>query len=262
MPGGFPIDLELCNGTDGGSVTASTAVTSCSTAWTTLIASTSGDTCWMEVYVDDHVSAGNYSTGNIGVGSAGNEVVIANKLRADGGSTGASRYIFPCSIPAGSRIAAQCVDGTHVNFQIRIFDGAFTQMEGAAGIDVVGYSGGLGTPVTPSPTANTKGSYAQLVASSARDYIGFLASVDYQNGATTNALSWLIDIAIGGAGNEQIIVPNKYMQSISIAGSSVPTPTFGPFFIPIPAGTRIAARCQAGGASAAALGLSLYGIYL
>lgn len=260
MPGGFPYGLEICNGTDIGTNAASTTPTSCSTAWTQLVASSAADAFWLEVSIDNNVAAGNYATANLGVGSAGNEVVFASKLRADGSTMGRMTYCFPCSIPGGTRISAQCVDDTHVDVQIRLFDGSFTEIEGAAGVDAVGYSAGFGTVVTPSATAHTKGSYAQLVASTSVDYMGFMLALDGQNGGATNARDYLVDLAIGGSGSEVIIVPNHLSRWIAASGMN-PNGSYGPFFIPIPAGTRIAARCQSGGASGGAIGVTVYGIY-
>jgi hypothetical protein len=98
-----------------------------------------------------------------------------------------------------------------------------------------------GVPVTPNASANTKGSWAQLmsVAQGSVDAAGLLIHL------STNTLNtdYLVDIAIGAAGSEVVIAENLYVSLFSFK-------QVGTWFlpIPIPAGARVAARCQAGAA--------------
>ncbi len=82
----------------------------------------------------------------------------------------------------------------------------------------------------------------QLIASTAKDYAGFLAGIDTNQADQTD--TYLIDVAVGGAGSENVIIPNLSLKSAGAAGLS-PEPNTGPFYIAVPAGTRIAARLQA-----------------
>jgi len=90
-------------------------------------------------------------------------------------------------------------------------------------------------------SANTKGSYTQIVASLARSCSGILLQM-----FVATQVSMLMDIAIGGAGSEIVVIPNL---SVSAVGS---TNVSGSLFIPLylPAGTRVAVRCQASTGSA------------
>lgn len=92
-----------------------------------------------------------------------------------------------------------------------------------------------GTNITAG-SANTKGSYTQLIASTARGGGGILLSI---GGSNTSDVAFLVDIAVGAAASEQVIIPNLFYFS-------TPNAHINRFFLPIavPAGSRISARCQ------------------
>lgn len=273
MAGGYPLGLELCNGqdvgtnlagTDGTTITASGSVNT-KGSWTQLIASTAGDCCFAFIDVILNVGAATNVLFDIGVGAAASEVVICSNLFAGmpaaGGGAAINSYCFPLSIPAGSRIAARCqsdVGGATVTVRMATFDGAFTQIEGASGVDMIGVSTStsLSTVVSPSASANTKGSYAQLIASTARDYIGIVPIVQ----GTQIAGAFAVDISIGSAGNEVDLIPNLLERN---PGGNISVGVAGVFFpIPIPAGTRVSSRCQFKNASGTDLGVAAAGVYL
>lgn len=85
--------------------------------------------------------------------------------------------------------------------------------------------------------SNTKGSYAQIVATCPVDAIGILLCCN-----SSNAAYFLADIAIGAGGSEQIVIPNLGTSSPS-QGQPVSSPLFIPLYIA--QGTRVAARVQA-----------------
>jgi hypothetical protein len=94
-------------------------------------------------------------------------------------------------------------------------------------------SGGIVT-VTASATANVKGAYAALLSSTGMDYDGLLV----MSGMQTTNVSYLLDVAVGAASSEVILV-----DDLSQGAQNNLTEWF---YIPvqIPSGTRIAARCQ------------------
>jgi len=199
---------------------------------------------------------------DIGIGGSGSEVVVAQQLMASGATAteGGHHYLIPCAIPAGTRIAARgqgsASDTCYVS--IVLFDAGFSG-EGCAGVDAVGFQAGttVGSSIVPSASANTKGSYTQLVAATSADYDGFYLSFNNVKASVTNAY-YLLDVAVGALGSESVIVPNIVLTP----GGMITSPgSTGPFWINIPAGSRIAARAQASSASATAFGLMLYGIY-
>ncbi len=91
-----------------------------------------------------------------------------------------------------------------------------------------------GGVVTASASTNTKGVYAELITSTAYDADGIMVALQ-QNSTTAGGL---MDFAIGAAGSEQIVMADV------IIGQTARLTTY--VFIPIslPAGSRVAARCQ------------------
>lgn len=98
----------------------------------------------------------------------------------------------------------------------------------------------FGTRLTASATAHAKGSYSQLVASTAYDVHG-LTLVIAGSGVSATRTDMMLDLAIGGAGSEVVILPELLCGWRSAPGAG-PQDIFLPFFIP--KGTRIAARLQ------------------
>lgn len=96
--------------------------------------------------------------------------------------------------------------------------------------------------LTSGGAAHTKGAYTQLLASSAFDAEGFWVHL----GRGVIVTSYLVDIAVGGAGAEVDLVKNLVFYNPS--NDSGQRRVYVP--IGIPAGSRISSRCQsAGGAS-------------
>lgn len=105
-----------------------------------------------------------------------------------------------------------------------------------------------GTTVTAAGSAHTKGSWQEIIASTQQRASAIMVSLANVGVATTNA-RMLVDIGIGASTQEVVLIPDLN------AGNAAPwanTPGGGAFYIfPlfIPAGARIAARCQASAAS-------------
>jgi hypothetical protein len=103
------------------------------------------------------------------------------------------------------------------------------------------------TDATSSASAHTKGSYAQVVASTSAD--SNFMSFRIQNTSILNtSAGQLLDIAVGPAGNEIVIAPNLAVGGIGGGGNEalIQLP------ISIPSGSRIAIRNQSEVASQAA----------
>lgn len=94
-----------------------------------------------------------------------------------------------------------------------------------------------GTAVVSAGSANVKGSWTQLVASTAAVTN---CLVIYAYGASS-AQRYLLDIGIGGAGSETVLIPNLHA-----GGNALAFPNIWRIPINVPAGTRISARIQAG----------------
>lgn len=289
MAGGWPLGGEVCNGTDQGTnlaiadgtvITASTVNTKGS--WVQLVASSAIDACWIVVACDGEYTydaSGNPTFGiDIGIGPSGSEQVIIANLTNTGFSTAVTqcsdvRWAFPCQIASGTRIAARMASSNssadELAIQVTLFDGGWNVMEGSSGfVDTYGFVSGstIGTAIDPGGTANTKGSYSQLTASTSYDLLGFILGYDTQAQTTgsTSTFQVLLDIAVGAGGSEIVILPNI---PLTICKSTTRLFNISPWktaFLPIaiPAGTRIAARAQASvnTATARVFGLTLYGV--
>jgi len=275
MAGGWPLGLDVCHGNDNGTVTSSssgTVITAASSAntkgsYTQLVASTAYDACWMII----QMTFGTY-TGlsalqaiDIATGASGSEVVlISNIMQYSGDSIlFCNNIVVPCCIPAGTRIAARMQATTASNtaaVNIVLFDGAYTQMEGCSLIDTYGFvsANTTGTVITTSGTANTKGSYVQLTASTTYDLLGFFFIIDNDAKTSGGTSNYLIDVATGASGSEVVIFPNFKVRALDQGFQ----PSYSGFCpVAIPAGTRIAARAAgASGGTSVPIGITFYGV--
>lgn len=102
--------------------------------------------------------------------------------------------------------------------------------------------------VSSSGSANTKGSYAELVASTPYDARAILLSYYHQTGS---AAGHLLDLAVGAAASEQVIVPNIPHGGLffSVGPAAFPVSTTILLPISVPKGSRIAARLQSSSGS-------------
>lgn len=201
---------------------------------------------------------------DIGVGGSGSEQVIIPDLLFSGRSELFNGFGFDISIPAGTRISAR-YQVHNVSFTlytvVMLLNGHF--LSGSPHNKVIAYgpdtsdSGGLA--VDPGGTANTKGSYSELTSSSTRRIRKLHIALGNRANNVRSFANFLLDIAIGAASSEQVIIadiPLLGTQNELIA-SNIGTS----FSVDIPAGTRIAARCQCSitDATDRVLDLAIYG---
>jgi hypothetical protein len=94
-----------------------------------------------------------------------------------------------------------------------------------------------GTAVASSSSANTLGSFVEIVASTAFDCDGLM--VVLQADGTTTQVTYMLNLYVGGAGSEHLLVEGLVMQRSPHGVSH--------WFFPIslPAGARISAKLQA-----------------
>jgi hypothetical protein len=113
------------------------------------------------------------------------------------------------------------------------------------GYEVIGAVPGssAGTVVTAAGSANTEGAWVELVASTAAEASWIEVVL-----AVPTGTRFLVDIGTGGAGAEAVLLPDLHTDSANSTSSGI-TAVYR-FPVAIPAGTRIAARCQSGNASA------------
>lgn len=159
-----------------------------------------------------------------------------------------SNIYIPLSIPAGTRIAAR----VQANGSFRVIDIIATfigtsflpsmpnDRTETFGADTTNTKG---IQIDAGGVANTKGVYAEIIASTAFDVNELVLCIGNNNNFALAVCSFLIDIAIGTSGSEEVIVSNLLFTSDDTSDMIYPMYT-GPIPIQIPAGSRIAVRSQ------------------
>lgn len=184
---------------------------------------------------------------DIGVGTSGNEVVLLENVPylQLNSATNVNRCYFPCDLPAGTQINVrgqtnQTGGGTTVVACHFLKAPMFPFASGSI-VDDYGVIAATtnGTTVTAHASVNTKGSWAEITASTTRAYKGLILTPGYTSTGTSP--TFFLDVGIGSAGSEQVILENIYMTRGADIGSPV-----GLTVIPwdLPAGSRVAMRCQ------------------
>lgn len=284
MAGGFPVGYSWAGATTGSTPSSSNgiSITASATAntkgsYSQLIASTTADCSALLVTLDRTTNSNVAGLLDIAVGGAGAEKVIAPNLHWHSSSVNpqmiAHQFLIPCSIPAGSRISARCQSSgvsTIIVTSVICISDMMASYAPAGFLDDIGTltATSLLASVDPGATANTKGSYTQLIASTTRDYRGFLLCVGHATTTPSNLggvyMFATVDLAVGGAGTENIIIADYQISSaVPTTSLSAWNPTSAPFFpISIPAGSRIAARaqCSTNTATGRLIGVAIYGV--
>ena len=219
-------------------------------SWVELTAASTFDSGALTVNVP-YVFEGSDYLIDIGIGPAGSEQVLVSNLLVSAGSIGGSTagvsVRIPLPIASGIRIAARAQAtgtsasrfarvGVHLEGNTAPAGGTLTTI-GAATAD----SGG--TPVDPGASDNTKGAWAQLTASAASALYGAFFAFGNQANTTRTDCNWLVDIGIGGAGSEQVILADIPVACNSTADSLAPILS-ALYDISIPEGVRMAARAS------------------
>lgn len=275
---GNVIASSAISSTRGVLITANTS-TNTKGAWTQLIASTAVQASGLMISILAEQSTATVATVflvDIGFGAAASESVVIPNLAvsctayATLASTGVYSYFFPITVPASTRISAR-YQGSRSNdnlcyVTVATVGGGTGMLNGSGTVEAWGPDTSVSKLIEldPGGSAGTKGSYSQLIASTARKTreitIAF-ANPDNDSGGTDQVKKvWSVDIAVGGAGSEQIIIPD-------IPASRGWSICFSPHVlrlpISIPSGTRVAARCCATTTSTGAprkIAVAAYGI--
>jgi hypothetical protein len=263
-------DWEKAGGvasTSRGTTVTASGTTHTKGSWAQLIASTTLPAVGILVMFDDITAGRDYLT-DIGVGAAGSEVVIAANLTASTG-TGSVTYshiYIPLAIPAGTRIAArtQCnVASGQIPTAVLIVSGTIGSPTSYSRCTTYGANtaDSGGTSVDPGGTANTKGAWVQIVSSTTNPIRQLIIGIPNQINTVRTSQSWHVDIGIGGAGSELILIPDLQLNA-STTNDSVTPQIIGPIPVEIPEGTRIAVRAQSDGIDATdrLFDVILYGI--
>lgn len=186
---------------------------------------------------------------DIGIGGSGSETVLIENILVSGRALLTMSVLFEIPIPAGTRVAArgQNPGGTGATTDVVpvLIPATFTSPSGlgraATYGAVTGDSGG--TAIDPGGSANTKGSWGEIAASTTNPIRRLYVIIGNQGNVARTDCTWLVDIGIGGSGSEQVLIPD--LLAAASTNNDIVTPAIvGPIPVDLPAGTRIAARCQ------------------
>ena len=195
-------------------------------------------------------NSGVYTLFDLAIGGAGSEIVVVPDLHGSVSlaSNGDSAIYIPISLPAGVRVSARVQAGGGGNTLImkaHFIADTFTGMQPVVsryenwGADL---TLSRGTTVVTSGSVNTKGSWVQLVAASAKTTKWLLIAIQIFG----TGRNFAIDIGMGGAGSEQVLFSNLKHQNASL-GLWLSLP------FSIPGGSRVAARAASDVGSSTAL---------
>lgn len=180
---------------------------------------------------------------DVGIGGAGSEKVVVPNIFS---ARGASAFYVPIRIPAGVRIAARCqADGASQQqpIQVKAMAGDFLDwLQGSS--RVVDYGTNLAASrgiLLQTSLFSTKTAWTEVTPATTNP-IRYLI-VFHQAGDGGNS-AWRLDIGIGGAGSEKVLVPDIVVQAISGAPALYTEPPVTAFPCSIPVGTRLAIRYQ------------------
>lgn len=177
---------------------------------------------------------------DLAVGAASAEQVIAQIPSASGSST--ISFFTPVFIPAGSRLSVRGITsnyGDNCLFSVILVRGN-SKTELVSYGRIIGFTNGVPSNCDTGATAHTKGAYTQIIASTTRDARGYSLSIR-NSASNTASMNALIDLAVGAAASEKIILADVYYES---AAYYYPPIVIGPIWTPIPAGSRLAIRGQ------------------
>lgn len=187
---------------------------------------------------------------DIGIGGSGSEQVIVPNIMTANGDVGRIAPVFqvlPMPIPAGTRIACRIqANGSSkvLDVVLATIGSSFSELpifsRATAYGDDTSDSGG--TQIDPGGSANTKGSWSQLTASTTNPIRWLWIMVSLKANSVPATASFSFDIGIGAGGSEQIIIPDITLNSHDATDTLVPGTILLP--VSIPSGTRLAARAQ------------------
>ncbi len=235
-------------------------------AWVPYSTSWPETTNRLRITTSDAAHSGREGGIDIGIGAESSERVILPLPRPDyGGDIDVTRVLtVPITIRAGERVSIRPESAAAVDVLINL-SGSMnplvrTDLRRADKIGVVSQS----AFVAPDPggTADTKGLYSQLVASTSNEYKSIVVMFANMNNGDTTDTDSIFDLAIGADGSEVIIIPDMWCRRI---GRLVRADgALRSFDIRIPAGVRLSARCASDnntGGVRDLTGIALIGLY-
>lgn len=183
---------------------------------------------------------------DVAIGGAGSEVVIFPNLLLSTTTvtSGGLSFVYdlPIGIPTGQRISARVqasIAGADAELVLIRSPASFSSPQPAGVLEAIGAdTSGTGGVTVARSTAGVFGSYVEMIASTARNYRGFIVAAIRNSGSYSSATSITFNLAVGSAGNEEIILDGwQLLQSNTEGMWGTTTPFIG---VSIAAGQRLA----------------------
>lgn len=236
-------------------------------SWVTAIASLDADCFGLLICINSNsaASASRNTVVDIGVGSAGSEIVVIPDLIAGNavqytGFGGGLWYWFPVFIPAGSRIALRSQGNGTAAFNVWVQ--AFQSTPDPAAVRVASYVEAVGMTV-PEGVAVTAGTTAEgswtLLGTTTKDCWWWQMGVQVSAADTGYSnLGYHADLAEGDGTNYRIILDSQLFATNSSEQLAKPVTVFGCEQF-VPAGRNIYARAQVSSGTPDPLFIAAYG---
>lgn len=237
-------------------------------AWLQIVASTTEDAYGVGVIGGaDHHSSGidTRCLLDIAVGAGGTEDSNIRIPNVDiGNSRRAFHIFFPCFIASGSRVAV-AVRGVQVSTTKNLRFGFLRKMPGQimkphTHITTMGADTATsrGTLITASGSANTKGAWTEISASTAERFRALCVSFGLGGDTNISAVGNFLDIGVGASSNERLIAEN--IPYTTDTQESIERFVCGPYEAVLPAGSRLVARYASSSPSITPVYVALHGI--
>ncbi len=211
-----------------------------------LVASSSGDAVGI-FFQGQRGSSGRFYMVDIAIGAVASEVIIVNNLAfyCSNSTIASNQYFIPLDIPSGTRISIRAQDRASGIASFDICANLLLKDDsiGLANCDTWGANVGdtTGTTITPSETADIKGSWIEIISSTPdKATIISIAQLQLFTGLS-NTIN-MVDIGIGNSGFEEIILEDLPFETNEFSDFQNAMISFLP--VDIPSGSRISARTQ------------------
>lgn len=187
---------------------------------------------------------------DLGMGGAGSEEVIIGDVDLWGKQNSAPGIFayFPIKIPQGVRLATRCQAETGsraIAVGLELIGPSLMQTAGFSRSTTYGAvtaSNSRGTSITSNTNPNVKGTWNQITASTTEAHYGIYLGWDALGSFATSTVHCLVDIAVGAASSEQVIVSNIAISTGTSEGGN--PHLHGPFWVTIPEASRLSVRMQ------------------
>jgi hypothetical protein len=215
-------------------------------SWNQLIASVPYECCgfYLSIHYRDSID---YLC-DLGVGASGAEAVLVGNILGCGRTTDANAHgiYFPVRLRAGVRMAARTQGSSssgNAYYGLTLFRGGPDVVSASRVVQYGAIASSRGVPVAASSSANTFGSWTEIVAAASMvdDIAGLLVNIS-QNGGTKSNTFQRWQIGVGASGSEQVVLEWGCAVLSGIGVTMDRGTGMGVLPVRIKAGSRIAVR--------------------